>query len=48
MPTIAYLSSSSPDAVAGRLRAFRQGLKEIGYIEGDNVAIGYRFARSGS
>jgi len=44
MPTIAYLSPSSPDAVAGRLRAFRQGLKEIGYIEGDNVAIGYRFA----
>jgi putative ABC transport system substrate-binding protein len=44
MPTIAYLSPSSPDAVAGRLRALRQGLKEIGYIEGDNVAIGYRFA----
>jgi ABC-type uncharacterized transport system substrate-binding protein len=44
MPTIAYLSPTSPDAVAGRLRAFRQGLKEIGYIEGENVAIGYRFA----
>jgi putative ABC transport system substrate-binding protein len=43
-PTIAYLSPTSPDAVAGRLRAFRQGLKEIGYIEGENVAIGYRFA----
>jgi len=44
MPVIAYLSPSSPDAVAGRLRAFRQGLKEIGYIEGENVAIVYRFA----
>jgi putative tryptophan/tyrosine transport system substrate-binding protein len=44
MPTIAYLSPTSADAVAGRLRAFRQGLKEIGYIEGENVALGYRFA----
>jgi putative ABC transport system substrate-binding protein len=44
MPTIAYLGPISPEAVAGRLRAFRQGLKEIGYIEGDNVAIGYRYA----
>jgi putative ABC transport system substrate-binding protein len=44
MPTIAYLGPTSPDAVAGRLRAFREGLKEIGYIEGENVAIGYRFA----
>ncbi len=44
MPTIAYLGPTSPEAVAGRLRAFRQGLKEIGYIEGDNVAIGYRLA----
>ena len=44
MPTIAYLGPISPEAVAGRLRAFRQGLKEIGYIEGEDVAIGYRFA----
>jgi putative tryptophan/tyrosine transport system substrate-binding protein len=44
MPTIAYLSPSTPDAVAARLRAFRQGLKEIAYVEGENVAIGYRFA----
>src|SRR5258705_747886 len=44
MPTIAYLGPISPEAVAGRLRAFRQGLKEIGYIEGENVAIGYRYA----
>ena len=44
MPTIAYLGPTFPADVAGRLRAFRQGLKEIGYIEGENVAIGYRYA----
>jgi putative ABC transport system substrate-binding protein len=32
MPTIAYLGPISPEAVAGRLRAFRQGLKEIGHV----------------
>jgi len=32
----------SLDAVAGRLRAFRQGLKEAGYVEGGNVTIVYR------
>ena len=44
MPMIAYLGPISPEAVAGRLRAFREGLKEIGYTEGENVAIGYRYA----
>ena len=44
MPMIAYLGPISPEAVAGRLRAFREGLKEIGYIEGENVAIRYRYA----
>ena len=44
MPTIAYLGPTFPADVAGRLRAFRQGLKEIGYIEGENVAIGYHLA----
>jgi putative tryptophan/tyrosine transport system substrate-binding protein len=44
MQTIAYLGPTSLEAVAGRLRAFREGLKEIGYIDGENVAIGYRFA----
>ena len=34
----------SPDTLAGRLRAFRQGLKEVGYAEGENVAIDYRWA----
>lgn len=37
-------NSSSPDAVAGRTRAFRLGLKETGYVEGENLAVEYRWA----
>ena len=37
---------TSPDTVADRLRGFRQGLKETGYVEGENVAIVYRFAEN--
>jgi putative ABC transport system substrate-binding protein len=44
MPAIGFLSSASPDVFADRLRAFRQGLKETGYVEGENVAIVYRWA----
>src|SRR5262245_12718151 len=44
MPTIGYLSPTSLDNVADRLRAFRQGLAEKGYIENRNVAIEFRFA----
>ena len=45
MPVIGLLHLTSPDAFAdNRLRGFRQGLKDIGYVEGENVAIEYRYA----
>ena len=44
MPVIGFLNLASPDTIADRVRAFRQGLKETGYVEGENVAVAYRFA----
>jgi putative ABC transport system substrate-binding protein len=44
MPVIGYLSSASADQDAGRLRGFRDGLRESGFVEGRNVAIEYRWA----
>ncbi|TMJ79763.1 MAG: ABC transporter substrate-binding protein, partial [Alphaproteobacteria bacterium] len=46
MPMIGYLDSRSPEAVANRLRGFRQGLKESGYVESENLAIAYRWAEN--
>jgi putative ABC transport system substrate-binding protein len=42
MPVIGFLSSGSPESDAPRLIPFRQGLNEVGYVEGRNVAIEYR------
>jgi putative ABC transport system substrate-binding protein len=44
MPLIGLLSSEAPEGYSERLRAFRQGIKEAGFTEGENVAIEYRFA----
>jgi putative ABC transport system substrate-binding protein len=44
MPVIGFLQSSSLDGMAELLRGFHQGLKDTGYVEGENVAIEYGFA----
>ena len=44
MPVIGFLASESQDGYADRLRGFRQGLKDSGYVEGENVAIEYSWA----
>src|SRR5437763_2673307 len=46
MPVVGFLSSASPGTSADRLRAFRQGRKDTGHVEGENVAIEYRWAEN--
>ena len=48
MPVIGFLDIRSPDAMSGRLRAFRQGLKDTGFVEGEGVTFSYRFAENQS
>src|SRR5262249_17985221 len=45
MPTIGLMNALAPDTVASLMAAFHDGLKEAGFIEGQNVAIEYRFAQ---
>jgi putative ABC transport system substrate-binding protein len=44
VPRIGFIGGVSPSAVAERLDAFRQGLRELGYVEGKNIVIEYRYA----
>src|SRR5215510_15161022 len=44
MPVIGFLNPASPDTNADRMRGFRQGLKDTGYVEGENMTIIYRWA----
>jgi len=44
MPVVGFLNSTSPNGYEPMVAAFRQGLKETGYIESQNVAIEYRWA----
>jgi len=46
LPVVGFLSNNSPATGADRLRGFREGLREVGYVEGDNVAILYRWAEA--
>src|SRR5262245_27095600 len=46
MPVVGLLDTRSPEAMADRLRGFRRGLAETGYVEGDNVTIVYRWAEN--
>jgi putative ABC transport system substrate-binding protein len=44
VPRIGYLTGATPDGQSGRIEAFRQGLRELGYVEGKNIVIEYRYA----
>jgi putative ABC transport system substrate-binding protein len=44
IPRIGFLSASSPEALSSRIEAFREGLRELGYVEGKNIVIEWRSA----
>jgi ABC transporter substrate binding protein len=46
MPVIGFLGASSPETSAERMRGFHLGLKEAGYVEGDNVTVLYRWGEN--
>ena len=46
VPVVGFFDPRLPETIADRVRAFRQGLKETGYVEGESVAIEYRWAEN--
>ena len=44
VPRIGYLNATAPSNISARIEPFRQGLRELGYVEGKNIIIEYRFA----
>jgi putative ABC transport system substrate-binding protein len=44
VPRIGFLTATSPSAISDRLKAFRQGLRELGHVEGKTILFEYRFA----
>jgi putative tryptophan/tyrosine transport system substrate-binding protein len=48
VPRIGFLVAGSASSVSARIEAFRQGLRELGYIEGKNIVIEWRFAEGKS
>jgi putative ABC transport system substrate-binding protein len=48
IPRIAFLGTASASVVAARIEAFREGLRKLGYLEGENIAIEYRFGEGKS
>jgi ABC-type uncharacterized transport system substrate-binding protein len=48
VPRIGFLSAVSPSTITARVEAFRQGLRELGYVEGKNIFIEWRFAEGKS
>ena len=47
MPVVGFLGTTTPEDFADRVAAFRKGLKEAGYVEGQNVAVEYRWPEKG-
>ena len=43
IPRIGYLTTATHSAIADRIEAFRQGLRELGYVEGKNIVIEWRY-----
>src|SRR5438128_12448690 len=44
VPLIGFLGATSPSTISDRVEAFRQGLRELGYVEGKNIVVEYRWA----